>query len=50
MSDGDRAEIRLEYYRQTPGKANQPQGIANLEGLDLYPDVDAFVLQFNYYF
>lgn len=50
MSDGDRAEIRLEYYKQTPDKANQPQGIANLDGLELYPEVDAVILQFNYYF
>jgi len=50
LSDGDRAEIRLEYYKQTPTKANQPQGVVNLEGLDLYPDIDAFILQFNYYF
>jgi len=50
MDDGDRAEIRLEYYKQTPTSANEPQGIANLEGLDLYPEVDAVILQFNYYF
>ena len=50
MDDGDRAEIRLEYYKQTPGSANEPQGITNLEGLDLYPEVDAVILQFNYYF
>jgi hypothetical protein len=50
MDDGDRAEIRLEYYKQTPTSANQPQGIANLDGLDLYPEVDALILQFNYYF
>jgi hypothetical protein len=50
LNGGDRAEIRLEYYLQTPKEANQPQGIANLEGLDLYPEVDAVILQFNYYF
>jgi hypothetical protein len=50
LNGGDRAEIRLEYYLQTPKEANQPQGIANLEGLDLYPEVDALILQFNYYF
>jgi len=49
-NDGDRAEIRLEYYKQTPNGANQPQGIANLEAFDLYPDLDAFIFQFNYYF
>ncbi len=50
LDDGDRAEVRLEYYLQTPKEANQPQGITNLEGLDLYPEVDALILQFNYYF
>lgn len=50
ISNGDRAEIRLEYYKQSPTKANEPQGIANLEGLDFYPEVDALILQFNYYF
>ncbi len=50
MDDGDRAEIRLEYYKQTPNSANEPQGVANLEGLDLYPEIDAVILQFNYYF
>jgi len=49
-NEGDRAEIRVEYYKQTPNSANQPQGIANLEGFNLYPDLDAFILQFNYYF
>jgi len=50
ISNGDRAEIRLEYYKQSPTKVNEPQGIANLEGLDFYPEVDALILQFNYYF
>jgi len=50
ISNGDRAEIRLEYYKQSPTKANEPGGIANLEGLDFYPEVDALILQFNYYF
>jgi hypothetical protein len=50
LNGDDRAEIRIEYYKQMPGKANQPEGIANLDGLDLYPEIDAFILQFNYYF
>ncbi len=50
MDDGDRAEIRLEYYKQTPSSTNEPKEIANLEGLDLYPEIDAVILQFNYYF
>ncbi len=50
LDSGDRAEIRLEYYKQTPNEANQPDGIAGLEDLELYPEVDALILQFNYYF
>lgn len=50
LDNGDRAEVRLEYYLQTPQSANQPQGVANLDGLDLYPEVDAVILQVNYYF
>jgi len=50
LDGGDRAEIRLEYYKQTPNEANQPDGIAGLENLELYPEVDALILQFNYYF
>jgi hypothetical protein len=50
MDDGARAEIRLEYYKQTPTKANQPTGVTGLDGLELYPEIDALILQFNYYF
>lgn len=50
LEDGDRAEVRLEYYKQTPNDANRPSGIANLENIDLYPEVDAVILQFNYFF
>jgi len=50
LSGGDRAEVRLEYYKQTPNKANQPSGVTGLDNLDLYAEVDALILQFNYYF
>ena len=50
LDGGDRAEIRLEYYKQTPNKANQPQGVSGLDNLELYPEVDALIAQFNYYF
>jgi len=46
---GDRAEVRLEYYKQTPNEANQPVGIENLNGLELYPKVDAIIFQVNYF-
>lgn len=49
LDGGERAEVRLEYYRQTPNKANQPS-VTGLENIDLYPEVDALILQFNYYF
>jgi len=44
-----RLEMRLEYYRQTPTKANQPAGVANLDGLDIYPKVQAIIFQMSYY-
>ncbi|MBV1909561.1 MAG: DUF3570 domain-containing protein [Kangiellaceae bacterium] len=50
MHDGDRAEVRLEYYKQAPRKSNQPADIARLNELELYPEVDALILQLNYYF
>lgn len=50
MDNGDRAEVRLEYYNQTPTGANQPIGVTGLDGLELYPELDALILQFNYYF
>ncbi len=49
--NGDsRAEVRLEYYQQSNSAANQVTGIENLQGFDLYPDVEAIILQFNYIF
>lgn len=50
FGNSDRAEIRLEYYLQTPNEANQPDNVSFAEGIDLYPKVDAIILQFNYYF
>jgi len=49
LEGGERAEVRLEYYRQTPNKANQ-SSVSGLENIELYPEVDALILQFNYYF
>ncbi len=50
LSNNQRFEMRLEYYTQSPIKANQPAGIANLDGLDLYPKVNAVIFQMSYYF
>lgn len=50
LEDGARQEIRLEYYKQTPNSANEPVGIAGLENLELYPEVDAIILQYSYFF
>ncbi|MDH5432488.1 MAG: DUF3570 domain-containing protein [Gammaproteobacteria bacterium] len=49
LSGGNRAEIRAEYYNQTP-KANGPELVAATKGLDLYPELDAVFLQFTYFF
>ncbi|MDQ7051312.1 MAG: DUF3570 domain-containing protein [Enterobacterales bacterium] len=49
LANNHRFEMRLEYYTQSPIKANQPTGIANLDGLDLYPKVNAIIFQMSYY-
>ncbi len=50
LEGGNSAEVRVEYYQQSPKKVNQPIINIGLENIDLYPKVDAFILQFNYYF
>ncbi len=50
LSNEDKVEIRFEYYKQTPEQANQPQGVSGLSELELYPEVDALILQVNYFF
>ncbi len=50
LANNKKFEMRLEYYRQTPTQANQPTGVANLEGLELYPKVEAIIFQMNYFF
>ncbi|MFT6733802.1 MAG: hypothetical protein ACJAS9_001996 [Polaribacter sp.] len=49
VNKDQRAEVRLEYYRQTP-KSVGTERVAGLENLDLYPELDAVYLQVNYYF
>jgi len=48
--DGSHAwSIRAEYYLQT-GDGSPDEAIGQLRQQDLYPDVEAFILQFNYDF
>lgn len=49
LSGGNRAEIRAEYYKQTP-KAAGAEKVAAVEAFDIYPEVDALILQFTYFF
>lgn len=49
LSGGNHAEIRAEYYKQTP-KAKGAEAVAAVEALDIYPEVDAFAIQFTYFF
>lgn len=49
MENSDRAEIRLEYYKQTSHSTNQPVSV-DLGSLDIYPKVDALILQLNYFY
>lgn len=41
--------IRAEYYLQT-GDGSPDEAIGQLRDQDLFPDVDALILQFNYDF
>ncbi|QYK06923.1 DUF3570 domain-containing protein [Shewanella zhangzhouensis] len=46
LKDGDEIALRLEYYRQQPrGEASSLDG---LKGLELYPELNAAMLQVNY--
>jgi len=49
VNEDQRAEVRLEYYRQTP-KSVSSERVSGLDNLDLYPELDAIYLQVNYYF
>ncbi len=54
VNEDQRAEVRLEYYRQTPKSVSNERvsGLDDsaLDNLDLYPEIDAIYLQVNYYF
>jgi len=49
LDNSQEVSVRLEYYMQQPEDAgfNEP---GQLSGLDLYPDVQAVILQLNYHF
>lgn len=46
LKDGDEIALRLEYYRQLP--SGDASGLEGLQGLDLYPELNAAMLQLNY--
>ncbi|WP_372872108.1 DUF3570 domain-containing protein [Shewanella sp.] len=46
MQDGDEVSVRLEYYRQQP--YGNPSSLSGLQGIELYPQLNAALLQFNY--
>lgn len=47
LHGGNEISVRLEYYKQI-SNGDAVSGMSELEGLDLYPDVDALMLQFSY--
>ena len=49
LNGGNKAEIRAEYYRQEP-KADGAEAVSAASQLELYPELDAFALQFTYFF
>lgn len=49
MSGGNRAEIRTELYKQTP-EAASAEAVAAVDSLGIYPEIDAFMIQFTYFF
>ncbi len=49
MIGDNRTEIRAEYYLQTP-KAATAELVSAVEDLDIYPEVDAFMIQLTYFF
>ena len=48
-SGGSEMSVRLEYYMQD-GEVPSEQVFGNLVGRDLYPDLDAVIVQFSYRF
>jgi hypothetical protein len=49
MNNGHEWAVRAEYYQQSPKNAGfESPGV--LSSQDLYPSVDAFIVQFSYNF
>ena len=48
LAGGNEFSLRLEYYQQQ--SSGQASTLSALQGLELYPTVDAFILQFGYRF
>jgi len=44
---GHKSSVRLEYYRQT-GNSHPSDALPNQRALDLYPTVQAYIVQYNY--
>ncbi len=49
IDDNHAWSARLEYYLQT-GESSPSEAIGQLTQQDLFPDVEAWILQFNYSF
>ena len=49
MNGGNKVEVRGEYYKQTP-KAKGAESVYAINELDIYPEVDAFIIQTTYFF
>jgi len=44
---GHKSSVRLEYYRQS-GDSHPSDALPNQRALDLYPTVEAYIVQYNY--
>jgi len=44
---GHKSSVRLEYYRQS-GNSHPSDALPNQRTLDLYPTVEAYIVQYNY--
>ncbi len=47
--DGNKSSVRVEYYQQQ-GDSNPSDALVNQQNVDLYPTVNAVILQYNYHF
>ena len=49
MNQGNDVALRLEYYKQTPKSSGQ-EAFGDLQGIDLFEELDAIILQVSYSF